>query len=60
MAAYNLLGQINSQIFQFRYIKGCKLHFWLNALAFLPPADGSSSTSFPPPRESLLDLTRPS
>lgn len=31
MAGDNPVARINSQIFQSRDIKGCKLHFWSNA-----------------------------
>lgn len=31
MADDNPVARINSQIFQSRDIKGCKLHFWSNA-----------------------------
>lgn len=31
MAGDNPVARINSQIFQSRNIKGCKLHFWSNA-----------------------------
>lgn len=53
MAAYNLVARINSQIFQFQDIKGCRLHFWLNASA----SASASVRSAHPRGRSLLDIS---
>ena len=43
MAGDNPVARINSQIFQSRDIKGCKLHFWSNA-----PGGCNRTTQFRP------------